>query len=715
MPESMTTQSTIHPKAAGESLLVPSHPMDTSRIMVGIMQLSKQGELTRDPAHVDSLEGLISKTILRNLLSALHFRDVSTISHVRRVAQISVAIAESLGWDGRNLRMLEVASLLHDIGKIGIPDNILRKPGRFNPDEIEMMALHNSIGFDVLQACRVESEVLEIMTQAHSLCHGVPEETKRVGRSNLLGARILAVADAYDSLTNDQVYRRALTHAEAIEKLTLSKGAQFDGNIISVLDRLITNTKSPLVVKTDAQDLNLFAPLGQIDISSASSMCNIFYYLYMLESLYEGFYLLDSDLRFVVWNHGAERLFGHSSTKLLNQVRTSRLLKYADQYGNSLADSDCPMHQVVATGKGVAREAKIHAADKSWVDVELQSIPLRDENGLLVGVAEIFRDRNQQSKTGQFRQLKLQASRDALTNVSNRGELESQLALLMTQFQDDPEKSPFSIIFLDIDHFKKINDTHGHGVGDKVLIEVAKLLKNETYSGEIVARYGGEEFVVLCPETSIEQAEKRAERIRNSLAKLKIKGVPQLKVTSSFGVTSAEPGDSMSSILRRADKALYDSKNNGRNKTTSLTSSMIVRAKQEAEEKQKEIQTDPWIFEDSFQACVASDMIVFKLGGFVKEQHASLISVTQGQAILRVGNYNLLCPFWGPSDTSKPVLMEILFEEDSLNELRPSNNHVNVKVKVTPQGVRGFLMQSAIFQHRAKTVCKTLRTYFAAN
>lgn len=710
MPDSIV-KSAVSQATTGVDLPLPSHPMDSSRIMVGVMQLSRQGELARNAEHPDSLEGVISKTILRKLLSALHFRDLSTISHARRVAQISVGIAESLGWEGRSLRILEVASLLHDIGKIGIPDNILHKPGRFNPDEIDLMALHNSIGFDVLQACRVDGEVLEIMTQAHSLCNGVPEETMRVGRSCLLGARILAVADAYDSLTNDQVYRKAVPHDEAIEKLSHSKGAQFDGNIISVLDRLISGHNANFTNNTTANDLNQFAPLGQNDINNACSMCNIFYYLYMLESLYEGFYLLDSDLRFVVWNHGAERLFGHSSSKLLNQVRTSRLLSYADQYGNSLSDHDCPMHQVVSTGQGVAREAKIKTESGEWVDVELQSIPLRDENGLLVGVAEIFRDRCQKSKTGQFRQLKLQASRDALTNVANRGELESQLALLMTQFQDDPNKSPFSIIFLDIDHFKKINDTHGHGIGDKVLIQVAKLLKDETYSGEIVARYGGEEFVVLCPETSTELAEQRAERIRNSLMKLKFDGVPQLKVTSSFGVTSAEPGDSMSSVLRRADKALYQSKDTGRNKTTSLTNDQLIEFIQQDKIEKEEIASDPWKFEDSFHACVAADMIVFKLGGFVEDQNANLLSVKKGQAVLQTGSYSMLFPFWGNKESSQPIQVVIHFDDDHSSEEAHLRNKVLVTVNIT---AKGFVRKPAVFQERAKASFKMLRSYFAA-
>ena len=79
---------------------------------------------------------------------------------------LAVGLAHHLGWDGRQLRILEVASLLHDIGKIGIPDNVLYKPGKLSPDEVELMALHYSVGSDVLQACRVNPLVLEIIDQS---------------------------------------------------------------------------------------------------------------------------------------------------------------------------------------------------------------------------------------------------------------------------------------------------------------------------------------------------------------------------------------------------------------------------------------------------------------------------------------------------------------------------------------------------------------------
>lgn len=133
-----------------------SHPMDSSRILLGMMALSQTAEQDRAECDADDLlQGVVTKSVLRSLLSALHFRDVSTVRHSRRVAMLSAAVGQYLGWEGRPLKVLEVAALLHDVGKIGVPDNILFKPGKLSPDEAELMALHHNIGNDVLQACRV--------------------------------------------------------------------------------------------------------------------------------------------------------------------------------------------------------------------------------------------------------------------------------------------------------------------------------------------------------------------------------------------------------------------------------------------------------------------------------------------------------------------------------------------------------------------------------
>src|ERR1700689_3887424 len=111
------------------------NPHDSSRLLLGLMTLNKRAEQMGQTVSsaAESLSGIISKGVLRSLMSALNFRDAATIRHSRRVALLATGIAKHLGWEAQQIMLLEVAALLHDMGKIGVPDNILFKPGRLSP------------------------------------------------------------------------------------------------------------------------------------------------------------------------------------------------------------------------------------------------------------------------------------------------------------------------------------------------------------------------------------------------------------------------------------------------------------------------------------------------------------------------------------------------------------------------------------------------------
>lgn len=706
-----------------DDLLLPESPVDgrnspdSSRLLLGLMTFARS---VRDPDETGSadsqLHGIIDRGVLRGLLAALHFRDVATVRHVRRVAMICVGMAQHLGWDPPQRKVIEIAGLLHDIGKIGVPDNILFKPGALNPDEAELMALHHNIGIDVLQACRIGTEVLEIITQAHTDYETAGDQSRQTGPAMHQGARILSVADAYDSLSTDQVYRAAKTHPEILNILMDAAGTQFDGNVVCALSRWIENEGLPFAKRsaTPTAAEQISGPGNPEDALQASSLGHIFSYLYVLESLYDGFYLLDSDLRFVVWNRGCERLTGVSAADRLGSVWTSSLLGYADESDCKLPEQDCPMNRVVEQGRPVTCNVRIQDVDGHSLPVELQTVPLLDRRGGLHGAAEILRDLSGSSRRPlELRKLKTAASRDPLTSVANRGELETQLSLLLTEFAGNSDAEPFSIMFLDVDHFKEINDTFGHTVGDRVLIEVSRLVRSETYSGELLGRYGGDEFVILCPGTDLEQAVHRAERLRNALFGARIEGMGEYCLMVSFGVTQVEAGDSVESILRRADKALYRAKATGRNRSCSLTSATLEHSGDLAEHPTLN-PPEPFVCKTTFQAVIAADMIVYKLGGFVNDHHAELKEATPHRAIVQLGQRGLL-PYWGKTDTKRPVELTIEFgNEPTASGLRRRTASKQVPIEVCIRPI-GWIRDSQVFQERAKRAIKLLRSYFAAD
>ncbi|MFC1586826.1 diguanylate cyclase [Planctomycetota bacterium] len=171
-------------------------------------------------------------------------------------------------------------------------------------------------------------------------------------------------------------------------------------------------------------------------------------------------------------------------------------------------------------------------------------------------------------------QLYMRSIQDSLTMVFTRGHFDIQLEqeidrLKRYQRKSGRESRHVSLIMLDVDHFKVVNDNYGHQVGDMVLIEVANLLKNNVRSMDVVARYGGEEFSLICPETSKSEATILAERIRKAMEKMNIptERFGNLNITASLGVaTFPEDADSSRELILQSDMAMYRAKENGRNR-----------------------------------------------------------------------------------------------------------------------------------------------------
>ena len=156
----------------------------------------------------------------------------------------------------------------------------------------------------------------------------------------------------------------------------------------------------------------------------------------------------------------------------------------------------------------------------------------------------------------------LLSTTDRLTGLSNRLRLE--VALEQEWARCERTQACFSLILLDIDKFKSVNDTHGHQVGDTVLVELAKILTDNIRKTDVVGRWGGEEFLIVCIDTTADAAAVIAEKIRSTMAAQDI-AIAGPK-TGSFGVTSYCPGDNIKSMMRRADDALYRAKEAGRNR-----------------------------------------------------------------------------------------------------------------------------------------------------
>ncbi|MFV0443691.1 MAG: diguanylate cyclase [Planctomycetaceae bacterium] len=689
------------------------HPMDSSGLLLALLDLANDSAKASAQYEDQYVEWAAPPSTLRRLVSALVYRDETTMLHCRRVALLAVGMAKYLGWDEAAVGKLEVAALLHDIGKLGIPDHILHKPGRLSPQEQEFVLLHHYIGVDLLQACRIDREIVEIVWSAHT--HGRGQADDRSSNRGCVsqGSRLLAVADAYDSLRNDQSYRKGKSHDETMRLLTEHSGKEYDRNIVSTLNRWIREEGQSFLAEEAGRRISdtLAGAVDAETIRQAGELSHVFSFLYLMESLYDGFCLVDSGQRFVVWNHGMERVTGIGALQIMGESWERRLLAFQDEKKQPVRDRDCPLQRSLLSGVTHCQTLQVeHRRQGKWREVEVQAIPLVDQEGKTHGAALLMRDTaGQKDTSGQYRELAMAARRDPLTGVGNRGEMEGKLARMFLARNQKQTEHPFSVIFLDLDHFKSINDTHGHAIGDRVLVNLARLLGDELYSGEIVCRYGGEEFVILCPETDLASAIQRAERLRSAVTATELAAPLQLGVSSSFGVAQVEDGDSVEVLLHRADEALYEAKRGGRNRTCYKSKGGASSSAQPASAAAVPSKpARPMAHQVEFETRVAADMVIHKLGGFINETKADLQKVEPNYVDMRIGRANLFGG-WGKTLDKQPVRVELNISDAHQNG-RWGSDMVTIKVLVTPIGK---VKQRDVFDHRAGKLTRDLLSYFA--
>jgi diguanylate cyclase (GGDEF)-like protein/PAS domain S-box-containing protein len=288
----------------------------------------------------------------------------------------------------------------------------------------------------------------------------------------------------------------------------------------------------------------------------------------LLESLFDGVYFVDTERRITYWNAGADRISGFSRAEVVGSLCPDNFLRHIDEHGRELCHDGCPLAAAILDGQ--PREASVYLHHKLGhrVPVSVRVSPVRNEQGTVIGAVEIFSDNSNSLQILQeFEKLKQEAFQDQLTGIGNRryGEM-----ILSTRMHDlRTHGIPFGFLFMDIDHFKKVNDRYGHAVGDQVLVMVARSIATSLRKIDVVARWGGEEFVVILPGAIGVTVKAVAERIRMLIEKSFVAvGGDTLSVTVSIGAAVSRIDDADKEIVGRADRLMYISKNSGRNLVT---------------------------------------------------------------------------------------------------------------------------------------------------
>jgi diguanylate cyclase (GGDEF)-like protein/PAS domain S-box-containing protein len=291
-------------------------------------------------------------------------------------------------------------------------------------------------------------------------------------------------------------------------------------------------------------------------------------YARIIDSLHDGLYFVDNNRIITYWNKGAERISGYTATEVIGRSCADNILTHVDSEGRSLCMGLCPLAATIADGVDREAEVYMHHKDGHRLPVFVRVSTLKDREGKVIGGIELFTDiSNINSNSLRIIELEKLALIDNLTQLANRNYIEKEIHV---RFEEKKRLNvPFGVLFIDIDHFKKVNDTYGHDVGDKVLKFVASSFTANSRPFDLYGRWGGEEFVGIIRNITLDDLAHLGERLRLIIEhSYIIHDDKKIRVTVSLGATSVKDDDNLESLIKRADTLLYQSKRMGRNRLT---------------------------------------------------------------------------------------------------------------------------------------------------
>jgi diguanylate cyclase (GGDEF)-like protein/putative nucleotidyltransferase with HDIG domain len=571
---------------------------------------AEEQQVITEKRHVEQVCALHLRTI-EGLALAIDAKDHTTHQHLRRVRTYAVAIAKELKLGEQELDALRAAALLHDIGKLAVPDHIINKPGRLTHEEFEKMKIHPIVGADILERVAFPYPVAPIVRAHHEKWDGSGYPDGLKGVEIPIGARILAVADCLDALASDRPYRKALTLDEAVKHIEERAGTSFDPQVAEILQRRYLELENHVVCslaeeREDSFDYNYKVDRGaQPDnglaldpnyrhvshadfLSSIASARQEAYTLFELSqdlgnslSLDETLSLFAMRLRKLV-PYDSIAVFipkgGILMPEFVSGDNFRTLSSLAVPMGEGLCGWVAQNLKPIINGDP-ALEADFTNAPKNTT--ELRSalvVPLGGLTGL-VGILALYRAEVDAftsdhlrvlevitSKVALFienalkyRQAENSATIDYLTGLPNARALSLHLEQELARCKR--ENSMLAVLECDLNEFKMLNDSYGHLAGDKVLKFFAHSLRGVCRGYDFAARMGGDEFVIVVPSIPLDSVNERS-ILMNRLAEEAGRAVCGENLLSLSLGAAFFPQDGMEAdqLLAEADRKMYAAK-----------------------------------------------------------------------------------------------------------------------------------------------------------
>jgi diguanylate cyclase (GGDEF)-like protein len=499
-------------------------------------------------------------------------------AHVQRACFYALNFGRYIGLSDEEMRLLYHATFFHDAGKISIPDAILQKPGQLTDEEFAVMKTHPVLSAEMCLKLGPLEDVAALVAAHHEKLDGSGYPRGLKDKDIPFLARIVATIEIYDALRNERSYKPPFSLEKSVEILREEAAAgRLDKNLIDAFVKFGESQYiDPQILAIDFfREPEKIAPSAPAPIQSAAAPTEP-----------PPAPSADGDKLTVLIAEDnpdqmeiLETMLGQGRYRLVTAIDGEEALARLASEPVDIALLDIMMPKI--TGLEVCRRIREDDKLKNIYVIFLTAMVSGEDRvkGLELGgndymtkpyyVPELMARLSVGERlTKQRREIEKQAAHDPLTGLHNRRLFEERLN---HEFERARRYGrPLSVLMVDVDNFKKINDQHGHQCGDVVLKRVAQAIAERTRKSDISARYGGEEFVVLLPEIALDGALLAAEKLRQAIGALGFEAdtVGSFPVTVSVGVasTSARRYADGEAVVKDADLALYKAKGAGKNR-----------------------------------------------------------------------------------------------------------------------------------------------------
>ncbi|HYO25561.1 MAG TPA: diguanylate cyclase [Lacipirellulaceae bacterium] len=660
-----------------------------------------------------------------SLFAALQLKHAPTASHSLRVALGCSTWALHKRLDDETRDAVELASLLHDLGKIAAPDALLAKATPLTPQEAGELAGYCHAGVNILACCACSQRVLDAVGYAGARFDGQAPQQTVAGEAIPLESRMIAIVDAFDVLTSASP-GAARSREQALAELSAGAGSLFDPSLVKQFIELLSHEHDALTAQVAGRWFNELgkrqyelpwqpqAP-AEAPAEDEAAGTTSYFEQQLIDSMHDGVIFVNAGSEIFLWSKGAERLTGVSAAAASGRHFVPSLLDMCNTAGRRVRDEACPVARALVSGAQLRQRLEILGRQGTHVAIDLHAIPVHTAGGDLLGATVVLHDAEPEASLEEkCEALHAEVTKDPMTKVANRAEFDRMQALFMEAHQQ--AGLPCSLIMSDIDHFQQINDTYGHQAGDEAIITVANLLKGMCRSGDLVARYGGEEFAVLCADCDMAEAASRAEQIRRKLSETPHPALGTKRITASFGVAELQSGDTPEAMLRRADTGLLTAKEKGRNQVVQVGNRMPQTPKKKSWWSFGSLRPQPLI-EAKLTTDVPIDIAIQKLRGFVSDQSAKILATRENHIELEIGDQNV-GQHRRRSDRTERFRVEIDFSEQQIersNNVGLARGNYSLSVaQVTIRPKRSRNRRQGDQSDRARLILQSLKAYLMA-